>query len=135
MRSARRSRTAFAACCRTAVAGTERTQLEAAIETLSRRRDTLAGGASSRPPVLELLRAISESVPAATPLEVQDLTVDPEGIRIHARTDSYESVDVVKRALQAVPGAGDAQVRDVKTGVDGKVEFRASLDFEREGRS
>jgi general secretion pathway protein L len=110
--------------------GTERLQLEAAIDALAKRRDTLAGGSSGRPPTLELLRGIAESLPATTPLEVQDLTVDTEGIRIHARTDSYESVNLVTQALQRVPGTTDAQVKDVKTGVDGRVEFRASLEFE-----
>jgi Tfp pilus assembly protein PilN len=111
------------------VAGTERAQLEAAIETMAHRRATLAGGSAERPPVLELLRSIAEAVPTGTSLEIQDLTVEPEGVRIHARTDSFESVDVLKRALQAIPGTEDAQVKDVKAGIDGRVEFRASLGF------
>ena len=39
------------------------------------------------------------------------------------------AVDVIKRALKDLPGAHGADVKDVKTGVDGRVEFRASVDF------
>jgi hypothetical protein len=42
-------------------------------------------------------------------------------------------VDVVTRALGAVPGLAAPDVRDVKTGVDGKVEFRVGLPYEKEG--
>ncbi|HZR83172.1 MAG TPA: pilus assembly protein PilM [Candidatus Binatia bacterium] len=117
-----------------AAAGNERVQLESAVEALARRRDSLVGAAAGRPSALDLMRSISEAVPAQTPFEVQDLSIDADGLRLHARTDSYESVDVVKRALQTVPGTRDAQVKDVKTGIDGRVEFRAALAFAREGQ-
>ena len=112
-----------------AAPGSERTQLEAAIDTLAKRRESLTGAAGDRPPVLEIMRSIAAAVPERIPFEVDDFTLDPEGLRLHARTDSYESVDVIKRALKDLPGAHGADVKDVKTGVDGRVEFRASVDF------
>jgi len=112
-----------------AAPGGERTHLEAAIDALAKRRESLTGAAGDRPPVLEIMRSIAAAVPERIPFEVDDFTLDPEGLRLHARTDSYESVDVIKRALKDLPGAHGADVKDVKTGVDGRVEFRASVDF------
>lgn len=112
-----------------AAPGGERDQLESAIEGLRKRRSTLTGASGERPPVLELMRSILAAVPERIPFEVDDFALDPDGLRMHARTDSYESVDVIKRALKDVPGARDAEVKDVKTGVDGRVEFRASVDL------
>ena len=107
----------------------ERAQLESAIDGLAKRRATLTGATGDRPPVLEIMRSILAAVPERVPFEVDDFSLDPDGLRMHARTDSYESVDVIKRALADVPGARDAEVKDVKTGVDGRVEFRASVDL------
>ncbi len=113
----------------TAAPGGERGQLESAIDGLRKRRSTLTGASGERPPVLEVMRSILAAVPERVPFEVDDFALDPDGLRMHARTDSYESVDVIKRALKDVPGARDAEVKDVKTGVDGRVEFRASVDL------
>ncbi len=66
-------------------------------------------------------------VPEGTAFSVADLAADDDGVRIRARTDSYEAVDVLTRALADLPGLGSPEVRDVKTGVDGKVEFRIAL--------
>ncbi|MEW6273159.1 MAG: type II secretion system protein GspL [Thermodesulfobacteriota bacterium] len=115
-----------------AAPGTERTRLEGAIETLEKRRAALGGAAAGRPPTLELLHGIDEAVPDQVPVTIEDVAIDDDGVRLHARTDSYESVDVVKRALQGVPGLFDPEVKDVKTGVDGRIEFRVALRFTAE---
>jgi general secretion pathway protein L len=112
-----------------AAPGTERTRIEGAIESLEKRRNALGGAAAGRPSTLDLLRGLSDAVPQQVPVTVEDLAVDDDGVRLHARTDSYESVDVVKRALQSVPGLYDPEVKDVKTGVDGRIEFRMTLRF------
>ncbi|MBM4246275.1 MAG: hypothetical protein FJ148_21160 [Deltaproteobacteria bacterium] len=117
-----------------AAPGTERTRLEGAIDGLEARRKVLGGG-SNRPGTLDLLRSIKEAVPEQVPVTVDDFAIDDDGVRLHARTDSYESVDVVKRSLQAVPGLFDPEVKDVKAGVDGRIEFRIGLRFTPETRS
>mgnify|MGYP000322797360 CR=1 FL=1 len=118
-----------------AAPGTERTRLQGAIDTLESRRKVLGGAASGRPKTLELLRSITEAVPTQVAVTVDDFAVDDDGVRLHARTDSYESVDVVKRALQSVPGLYNPEVKDVKAGVDGRIEFRVALRFAPEERA
>jgi hypothetical protein len=112
-----------------APAGQERIRLEGAVEGLERRRAMLGGTSSARPPVLDVFKLIDEAVPTTTPFEVEELSIDGEAVRFRARTDSYESVDVIKRALSALPGAVEPDVRDVKKGIDDRIEFRASIEF------
>lgn len=118
-----------------AAPGTERTRLQGAIDTLQARREVLGGAAADRPKTLDLLRAVSEAVPEQVPVTIDDFAIDDDGFRLHARTDSYESVDVVKRALQSVPGLYNPEVKDVKAGVDGRIEFRIALRFAPEART
>lgn len=108
-------------------AGTERIRLRGAVEALERRLGMLGGEAADRGSKLDLLLAITRAVPEGTAFSVADLSADEDGVRIRARTDSYEAVDVLTRALAELPGLGPPEVRDVKTGVDGKVEFRMTL--------
>jgi hypothetical protein len=74
-------------------------------------------------------------VPEQVKVTVDDFAVDDDGVRLHAKTDSYESVDVVKRSLQNVPGLFNPEVKDVKAGVDGRIEFRIAFRFSPEARS
>jgi len=115
-----------------AAPGTERVRLQGAVEGLQRRLGLLGGSAEEHGAILDLLREITRAVPAGTPFVIEEMTVDEQGVRMRARTDTYESVDVVRRALEAVPALGSPDVRDVKTGVDGKVEFRVGLPHEKE---
>ena len=115
-----------------AAPGTERVRLQGAVEGLQRRLGLLGGSAEEHGAILDLLREITRAVPAGTPFVIEEMTVDEQGVRMRARTDTYESVDVVRRALEAVPALGSPDVRDVKTGVDGKVEFRVGLPHDKE---
>lgn len=114
-----------------AAPGTERIRLQGAVEALERRLGMLGGTSRDRRATLELLREITAAVPPQTAFAVEEITIDEQGVRLRARTDSYEAVDVLTRALTAVPSLGDADVRDVKTGVDGKIEFRVALPYEK----
>lgn len=116
-----------------AAPGTERVRLQGAVEGLQRRLGVLGGSGGDRRAILDLLREIVRAVPTETPFVIEELTVDEQGVRLRARTDTYESVDVVRRALDGVPGLAPPDVRDVKTGVDGKVEFRVGLAHAKEG--
>ena len=113
--------------------GQERIRLQGAVEGLERRLAVLGGSGTARPPILDILKLIDESVPPTTALEVEDFSVDGQSIRFRARTDSYESVDVIKRALSRLPGTAEPDIRDVKQGIDDRIEFRTSIDFDSGG--
>lgn len=114
----------------TAPVGQERIRLEGAVQGLERRRAMLGGSSASRPPVLDVLRLIDKAVPPTTPFEIEELSIDAETVRFRGRTDTYESVDVIKRSLHALPGATEPDVRDVKKGIDDRIEFRTAIEFE-----
>ncbi|MDG2303766.1 MAG: hypothetical protein P8R42_03765 [Candidatus Binatia bacterium] len=123
-------RTTVAPIASNAPVGQERIRLEGAVQGLERRRAMLGGSSAARPPVLDVLRLINQAVPATTPFEIEELSIDAESVRFRGRTDTYESVDVIKRALHDLPGAVEPDVRDVKKGIDDRIEFRTAIEFE-----
>ena len=107
--------------------GTEVRRVRAALEQLEKKA-SLLGGTSTGAPTLDRLLAIHAAIPEQVPLEVADLTLDPAGVRFRGRTDTFESVDIVSSALASLPEFTTANVQDVKAGVDGRIEFRATLE-------
>jgi hypothetical protein len=114
-----------------AAPGTERVRLQGAVEGLERRLGVLGGSDDRRAAKLDLLREITRAVPTQTAFVVEELSIDEQGVRLRARTDTYESVDVLRRALTGISGLDQPDIRDVKTGVDGKIEFRVALPHEK----
>ncbi len=108
-----------------AAPGTEVRRLRAAVESLAGRRDRLAG--SGERAMLDVLAALGNAVPVGAPLQIDDVTIDEASVRLHGRTDTYEAVDVAKRAFEGISGQATPEVRDVKTSLDGRVEFRATI--------
>lgn len=76
-------------------------------------------GAGRGAPVLEVMRELSARVPPAISLDVQELTVDDDGIRVHGRADSFEAVDALARALATSPLLIDVRTEETRTAVDG----------------
>jgi Tfp pilus assembly protein PilN len=122
---ARRDRALVAAIETTATAalppGTRlvapRAQLEAAAGSIAARPAT----ASS---VLGLLRELSARLPADVGIELDELRLDGDVLRIHGRADRFETVDVVARALVSSAALRDVAAEDSRAAVDGRgVEF------------
>ncbi|HXJ37401.1 MAG TPA: PilN domain-containing protein [Candidatus Eisenbacteria bacterium] len=93
-----------------------RAQLEAAVG---------AGTQGLRPgAVLALLRELSQRVPASVHLDLDELTLDGDVLRLHGRAEGFEAIDVLQRALAAAPGLRDVAAEDSRATVDGRgVEF------------
>jgi|SRR5208282_2601575 len=97
----------------------------------------LLGGNLSRNSALDTLLTVSRSVPSRFPAEIEDLQVDPTGLRITGLADSFATVDQVKRALEQ---SGDFESIEVthanSSNEQNKVEFRLNADFkDAEGRT
>jgi Tfp pilus assembly protein PilN len=94
-----------------------RTQLEAAASGVAARRAS-AGG------VLGLLRELSARLPGDVHVELDELTVDGDVLRLHGRADRFETVDVVTRSLAASTALHDVAAEESRAAVDGRgVEF------------
>jgi Tfp pilus assembly protein PilN len=98
-----------------------RAQLEAAAATARQRR--ARRGATTG--ALDTLRELSTRVPAGLRLDLDELVIDADGVRLHGRGDSFDSVDALRRALATAPGLADVTADETRTTVDGRrVEFR-----------
>jgi general secretion pathway protein L len=111
----------------------EKTQLEAEIEDAKKQLELLSGiapvgGATA----IDALRTISAAVPDALKIDIDEYVMDPEGVRIRAKTDSFESVDAIKQRVADAHYFGDVQVKDVKSTPEGKAEFRMLLTLSKD---
>jgi Tfp pilus assembly protein PilN len=71
---------------------------------------------------LEILRTITANAPGK-PLEVDDLLIAADSVRITGACDSFESVYEWQRLLQQVPGFGQVDVDAQKRPQTGLVQF------------
>jgi hypothetical protein len=98
-----------------------RAQLDAAAAAAARRNVRLGDQSS----VLDLLRELSARVGTTIQLDLDELTVERDGVLVHGRCGSFEAVDVLRRALAASPVLADVTADETRSTVDGRrVEFR-----------
>jgi general secretion pathway protein L len=77
---------------------------------------------------IDILWALSATVPNDIRVDTEDFSMDPDGVRLRANTDTFESVDAIKQRLMDIGLFRDVQVKDAKAGKDGKgVDFRMTL--------
>jgi hypothetical protein len=76
-------------------------------------------------PVLEMLRELSVRVPDSLHLDLDELVIEPEAIRLHGRGQSFDAVEALRAALAGSPLISEVHADDTRTTVDGTgVEFR-----------
>ncbi len=110
----------------------EKAQLTAEIATLEKQRQLYGGLAPSTPRAIDLLKAVTLGVPSDAQLDVEEIALDGETLRLRGSTRTYEGVDAVKRGLAARPEFRDVQAKDVRASVDGqRVDFRLQLGIAR----
>ncbi len=106
----------------------EKAQLQAELTALEKQRRLYGGLAPSAPRAIDCLRAVTAAVPSDVPLDVEELSLDGETLRLRGSTRTYEGVEAVKRGLAARPEFRDVEAKDVRASVDGeRVDFRLSL--------
>jgi len=92
-----------------------------------RKQLLLMGGDLGHGSPLDLLLALSQSVPPGIPVQVNDLQIDGSGVKVEGTADSYGAVDQVKKALEQNPQFDGVQVDHAGTAsAEGKIEFRLS---------
>ncbi|HLG22039.1 MAG TPA: hypothetical protein VI382_04430, partial [Candidatus Manganitrophaceae bacterium] len=107
-------------------------QIRTMIGELDRRGAFLGAGGISP---LEVLREVTTAVPPEVRIDVQELVVDGEKIRIEAQTDSYESVDRIRGGLLKSSRFQEVNVGDAKVSADqSKVSFRIQMSVAERGK-
>ncbi len=91
-----------------------------------RKRAALFGTGDWTP--LQLMAELTQRMPPAVKIEVQDLVIESGRLRLEAETDSFESVDRVKASLGQFEAFRDVTVSDAKVSADqSKVRFRLTM--------
>jgi len=58
-------------------------------------------------------------------LDLDELDVDGEALRLHGRCESFDAVEALRRALAGSPYLADVTAEETRSTVDGRhVEFR-----------
>ncbi len=85
---------------------------------------------SNTPSALEILRLISANLPQRQEikLDVDDMNISSDHVRMEGKTVSYEAVDKIKSALEKVPGFKNVQTGNVRKGIQDEIKFSLSLD-------
>ncbi|HCU23397.1 MAG TPA: hypothetical protein DF383_00125 [Deltaproteobacteria bacterium] len=79
---------------------------------------------------LEILKLISAAVPPRSELviDIDDLNISPERVRLEGRALSYEGVDKLKAAMEKVDKFKNVQTGNVRKGVRDEIKFSLSFD-------
>jgi general secretion pathway protein L len=111
----------------------ERAQLQAEIDAAQKKLQLLGGVAPlGGVTAVDVMRTISSAVPDNLRIDVDEYIMDTEGVRIKAKTDSFETADAVKQRLVNTQYFSDVQVKDIKAAPDGSVDFRIILGLPKE---
>jgi general secretion pathway protein L len=93
------------------------------------KRLALIGGNSAKDSPLDALLAASRDIPKRFPIEMEDVSIDDSGLRLSGETDSFTTVDQMKKSLKQDPYFGAIEVNHAKAATDGKVEFQVEAKF------
>ncbi len=100
-------------------------QIKTAIAALHRTGEFLGIGEVSP---LVVLKALTSGIPADVPIDVTDLVIDGNRVRMEAQTASFDSVDKVRGNLTKVALFRDVNVSDAKVAADpSRVGFRVQM--------
>jgi general secretion pathway protein L len=93
------------------------------------RMKKLEGDSSSSS--LEIFRLISANLPPReeTKLDVDDLNISTDHVRLEGRTVSYEAVDKIKASLEKVSQFKNIQTGNVRKGIQDEIKFSLSFDI------
>jgi Type II secretion system (T2SS), protein L/Fimbrial assembly protein (PilN) len=103
-------------------------QLQMGIAKMNKRINLIGGNLTHSP--LDTLVAVSRALPPRFPVQMADVQIDSQGLRVTGQADSFSTVDQAKRALDKSGFFGSIEVAHAKAGSDpSKVDFRMDANF------
>jgi hypothetical protein len=103
-------------------------QLKVGIAKMNKRLNLIGGNLTHSP--LDTLVAVSQALNKRFPVQMTDVQIDSQGLRVTGQADSFATVDQAKRALDASGFFGSIEVAHAKAGSDpSKVDFRMDASF------
>jgi len=102
-------------------------QLQQRLDALRKERENLAGPGSGGSSPLEILYALSRNTPATTGLELQEVLIAADSVRIKGTCDKFATFEEWQRQLETLPGLRLKDVPHRTRNARGKVEFTIHL--------
>ena len=99
------------------------------INEVNERLKKIEGGEA--PSALEVLKLISSGLPGRQEikLDIDDVNIGADHVRLEGRTLSYEAIDKVKSSLEKIPLFKNVQTANVRKGVQEELKFSLSFDI------
>ena len=108
----------------------ENQQFKSSVEEMRKKVEALGGGTKGVITSLDILNTLSEKVPKDMQVSVDDIMIDKSKIRVQGETDSFESVEKLKKEFESVSFFRKVDVSDAKLSADQqKVKFRIIVDM------
>ncbi len=108
----------------------ESQQIRSAVEEMRKKVEALGGGTKGAVSSLDILNTLSEKVPKEIKVNVDDIMIDKSKVRVQGETDSFESVEKLKKEFESVGFFKKVDVSDAKLSADQqKVKFRIIADM------
>ena len=108
----------------------ERQQMKGKILELQRESQALISLGGSPVTALDLIREVTERTPAGVEVDINTFSFDVERVRLSGRTDSFESVDKVLKALQGFDLFENVVLSNAKVDAkDNRVDFKLFISF------
>ena len=106
-------------------------QMKARISELREMSGTAPGLGTQRT-VLEILNDISGRIPGELELQVDRMVVDQDGIQVRGTTDTFNTVDAIKKGLESSEMYGDVTIASANLDKSGKgVRFEIKMEQAR----
>lgn len=102
--------------------------LDGKISALNEKLKKIEGESSLS--ALTVLRMISAALPPRDQLavDIDDVNIAPQRVRLEGRTGSYEAVDKVKASMEKIKEFKNVQTGNVRKGVQDEIKFSLSFD-------
>jgi Tfp pilus assembly protein PilN len=102
--------------------------LDGKITALNERLKKAEGGSSLS--ALRVFQMISGAIPPREQLvvDIDDLNISPQRVRMEGRTNSYEAVDKMKSSMEKVSIFKNVQTGNVRKGVRDEIKFSLTFD-------
>ncbi|UCD85945.1 MAG: type IV pilus assembly protein PilM [Deltaproteobacteria bacterium] len=105
-------------------------QMQSKIEEMERK---IGYSSENAEPILDFLQEICERIPNEIKIDVEDLLIDFEQIRMKGKTESIEAVDIIKNELSKNERFKKVEVKDTRRGIDESIfNFQINISLVEE---
>jgi general secretion pathway protein L len=112
----------------------ERRQLQDEVESAEKRLKLISGVVPpSGTTGIDAMQRLSTAIPESLKLDIDEYVMDTEDIKIKAKADSLDTPNAIREALANTRYFSEVQVKNIKSGQDGRVDFQLVLVLSKEG--